>query len=73
MDWRKLTPWALLLLAGLTLFAIWNDTSPQRKHVTEIGFSDLVAQIEDGRVHDLTISGNNVAGRYQDNRTFSLS
>jgi cell division protease FtsH len=71
MDWRKLTPWVLFLLAGLTLFAIWNDTSNQRKqHISEIGFSDLITQIDDNRIHDITITGNDVVGHYQDNRTF---
>jgi cell division protease FtsH len=70
MDWRKLTPWILVLFAGLTLFTIWNDTASHTKHNTEVGFSDLVSQIDEGRVHDLTISGNNVIGRYQDNRIF---
>lgn len=70
MDWRKLTPWVLILFASVTMFAIWNDTAAQRKHVTELSFTDLVSQIEEGRMHDLIITGNEITGRYKNNEKF---
>jgi cell division protease FtsH len=71
MDWRKLTPWVLVILASLTMFAIWNDTASTRTHSRQISFSELVAQLDENRVHDLTISGNEVTGHFIDNRQFN--
>ena len=67
MDWRKLAPWVVLFAAAAAMYAIWNDNSSHRRTVTEIGFSDLVSQIDSSRVHDVTIVGNDVVGHFQDN------
>ena len=68
MDWRKATPWIVFVFTALTLYAIWNSSESQKTHhVSEIGFSDLIAQIDNGKIHDLTISGNDVVGHFQDN------
>ncbi|HEY8007669.1 MAG TPA: ATP-dependent metallopeptidase FtsH/Yme1/Tma family protein, partial [Methylocella sp.] len=37
----------------------------------EITFTDLLSQIEGGHVHDVTISGNEIAGHFEDNRAFA--
>jgi len=70
MDWRKITPWVLLILTGLTIYAIFNDTASTRSHTRQISFSELVSQIDENRVHDVTISGNDVSGHFIDNRQF---
>ena len=44
---------------------------PKQKVVSEIGYTDFVTQVAAGRVHDVTISGGEVLGHYQDNRAFS--
>ena len=61
MNWRALAPWVLLVAAGITLFAIWNDTG-HKTHSRQISFSELVAQVDENRIHDLTIAGNEVKG-----------
>lgn len=71
MNWRTITPWVLVVLAGLTMFAIWNDTATTRTHSRQIGFSELVNQIDENRVHDVTIAGNEVTGHLNDNRAFT--
>ena len=72
MNWRKIAPWVLVVLASITMFAIWNDTaSSSRTHTRQIGFSELVAQIDENRVHDVTIAGNEVTGHFIDNRQFT--
>jgi cell division protease FtsH len=70
MDWRKIAPWVLFVLAGIFMFQMWNETS-HKTYSREIGFSELVAQIDEGRVHDLTIAGNQVTGHFTDNRSFN--
>ena len=70
MDWRKITPWVLFVLTGLFLYSLWSESS-HKTYSREIGFSELVTQIDEGRVHDLTIAGNQVTGHFVDNRTFT--
>jgi cell division protease FtsH len=43
----------------------------QRTAVRDITYSELLSQIEQGRVHDVTIAGNEVLGHFNDNRVFS--
>jgi cell division protease FtsH len=71
MDWRKITPWVFVILACLTLYAIWNDTTSTRTHSRQISFSELITQVDENRVHDVTISGNEVTGHFIDNRSFN--
>jgi cell division protease FtsH len=70
MDWRKVTPWVLFILAGVFMFQLWSETS-HKTYSREVGFSELITQIDEGRVHDLTIAGNQVSGHFVDNRTFT--
>lgn len=36
----------------------------------EITYSELLVQIDGGRVHDVMISGNEISGHFKDNRSF---
>jgi cell division protease FtsH len=36
----------------------------------EITFSELLVQIDEGRVHDVIIAGNEISGHFNDNRSF---
>jgi len=69
MDWRKITPWALFLITGIFLYSLWDNTN-HRTVSREVNFSELITQIDENRVHDITISGNEVSGHFADNRTF---
>ena len=42
----------------------------QRTQIRDITYSELLVQIDDGRVHDVTISGNEISGHFSDNRSF---
>jgi cell division protease FtsH len=67
---RKHLPWLLFIAVTIGLMAmIWGE--PKKNAVSEIGYSDFIAQVDTGKVHDVTIMGNEVFGHYMDNRTFS--
>ncbi len=69
-NWRKFTPWMIFLLAGILVFTMLQDqTSHQNNRARDITFSELLTQIDEGRIHDVTVSGNNVSGHFIDNRT----
>jgi cell division protease FtsH len=57
---------ALLAVALALLF----DPRSQRTAGRDISFSELLSQIELGRVHDVTIAGNEITGHFMDNRSF---
>ncbi len=69
-SWKKYAPWAVigLLVAAAAYMTLTQRT--QRTSIRDISFSELMVQIDEGRVHDVTISGNEVSGHFSDNRTF---
>lgn len=70
-NWKKFLPWFLMVGLVLALLAIYQEQSKTTKDIREITFSDFLAQVDQGNVHDVIISGNEVAGHYTDNnRTF---
>jgi cell division protease FtsH len=69
---KKHLPWVLLLLMTIVLMAVMLD-GPKQKVVSEIGYSDFVAQVDAGRVHDVTIIGQDIVGHFMDNRQFSTT
>lgn len=56
---------------ALALLAMYQDQTKNTVDVREISFTDFLAQVEQGNVHDVIISGNEVAGHFtNNNRTF---
>jgi len=71
MNWKKIIPW--FVLVGVAVFlsvAIFENNNHTRRTVREVKYTELLAQIDEDRVHDLTIAGNDVNGHFIDNRTF---
>jgi cell division protease FtsH len=66
---NKFLWWTIFALVAGVLYFLWQG---QEHHVDirEINFSDFLVQVDEGRVHDVTIMGNEVTGHYADNRTF---
>jgi len=60
---RNLGLWLLLLLMGLLLWSIVTKQQPREPEVT---FSRFVQAVEEGRVAEVTIQGQNIRGRYKD-------
>jgi cell division protease FtsH len=56
-----------LVLALVMLF----QNPGQRSPTQDISFSDLLNQVDQGRVRDVTISGREISGHYNDGRTFA--
>jgi cell division protease FtsH len=69
---RNFALWAvifLLVLALVTLFQ--NPPSEQRGVSSEIAYSQLLNDVDSGRVSTVIISGNDIAGTYSDGRAFT--
>jgi cell division protease FtsH len=68
-NFKRYIPWIAFAIVAGFLFAMWQN---QEKHtdIREINFSDFLVQIDEGRIHDVIISGNEITGHFVDNRTF---
>jgi cell division protease FtsH len=69
---RNFALWAvifLLVLALVTLFQ--NPPSEQRGVSSEIAYSQLLNDVDAGRVSTVVITGNDITGTYSDSRAFS--
>ena len=67
--WKLYLPWvAFIAIAAGLLYMYQHQTT--RTSGWEITFSELLVQIDEGRVHDVIIAGNEVSGHFNDNRSF---
>ncbi|HJQ98322.1 MAG TPA: ATP-dependent zinc metalloprotease FtsH [Candidatus Polarisedimenticolaceae bacterium] len=62
---RNLGLWLLLLLMGLLL---WSIVTKQQPREPEISFSRFLQAVEEERVSDVTIQGQNIHGHYKGER-----
>jgi len=62
--------WAIIGLLVVALVMLFQQPG-QRTPIRDISFSELLTQIDQGRVHDVTISGNEINGHFSDNRPFA--
>ncbi|MFY9627863.1 MAG: ATP-dependent metallopeptidase FtsH/Yme1/Tma family protein, partial [Methylocystis sp.] len=67
---RNLALWAIIGLLVVALVMLFQQPG-QRTPIRDISFSELLTQIDQGRVHDVTISGNEINGHFSDNRPFA--
>ncbi len=66
---RNLALWAIIGLLVVALVMLFQQPG-QRTPIRDISFSELLTQIDQGRVHDVTIAGNEITGHFSDNRPF---
>jgi cell division protease FtsH len=64
---------ALWVIIGLLLIALFNlfQSPTTRGPQASLAFSDFLSEVESGRVADVTIQGNSIAGHFTDGRSFS--
>ena len=68
-NWKKYLPWVVFVAVAGLLLAMFQHQQT-RTPAREITFSELLVQIDEGRVHDVTIAGNEILGHFNDNRPF---
>jgi cell division protease FtsH len=64
---------ALWVIIGLLLIALFNlfQNPSGRGPQANLAFSDFIAEVDSGRVRDVTIQGNTISGHFSDGRSFS--
>ncbi|MFM8221270.1 MAG: ATP-dependent metallopeptidase FtsH/Yme1/Tma family protein, partial [Planctomycetaceae bacterium] len=68
-NFRNLALWAIIGLLVVALVMLFQQPS-QRTPIRDISYSELLSQVDQGRVHDVIISGNEITGHFNDNRPF---
>ena len=66
---RNFALWVIIVLLLLALFTLFQNPS-QRTQSQEISFSQLLNEVEQGRVRDVTIQGPEIHGNFTDGRGF---
>jgi len=61
--------WVIIALLVVALYSLFQNPAPQTSS-SEINFSQLLTQVDNGSVRDVTISGDTITGHYSDGRAF---
>jgi cell division protease FtsH len=66
---RNFALWVIIVLLLLALFSLFQNPS-QRAVSNDVTFSQLLTEVEAGRVRDVVIQGNEISGTFSDGRHF---
>jgi cell division protease FtsH len=66
---RNFALWVIIVLLLLALFTLFQNPS-QRASSQDISFSQLLTEVDQGRVRDVLIQGPDIHGTFTDGRTF---
>jgi cell division protease FtsH len=66
---RNFALWVIIVLLLLALFSLFQNPGP-RTVSNDITFSQLLADVDQGRVRDVVIQGHDITGTYNDGKPF---
>jgi cell division protease FtsH len=69
-NFRNFALWVIIFLLVVALVMLFQNPG-QRAQTQDISFSQLLSEVDQGRVREVTISGNEINGHFNDNRAFS--
>jgi len=69
-NYRNFALWVIIFLLVVALVMLFQSPS-QRAQTQDITFSQLLTEVDQGHVREVTISGNEINGHFTDNRAFS--
>jgi cell division protease FtsH len=69
MDLRNFALWVIIILLLLSLLTLFQNPA-RRPTSPEISFSQLLNEVDQGRVRDIVFQGTEIHGTYTDGRTF---
>jgi len=70
MNFRNLVMWAIIVFLTIGLYNMFNN--PQDiQHKNDISFSEFLKEVDNGRVAQVNIEGNNISGILSDGKNFT--
>jgi cell division protease FtsH len=70
-NFRNFALWVIIFLLVVALVMLFQGGTGQRQQTQDISFSQLLNDVDQGKVREVTISGNEITGHFNDNRAFS--
>ena len=71
MNFRNLLMWGLIVLLSVGLFNLFQNPNRVDSQVNKIPFSKFLQEVDEGRVVEVKIQGNNISGTMSNNSKFS--
>ena len=71
MNFRNLLMWGLIVLLSVGLFNLFQDPPRTRTQKEQIAFSKFLEEVDNGRVVQVEIQGNNIKGVLSDGSKFN--
>jgi cell division protease FtsH len=68
-NFRNFALWVIIVLLLLALFTLFQNPG-QRAQTNDISFSQLLTEVDSGRVRGVVIEGQNITGQYTDGAQF---
>ena len=59
---RRVLVWMVLVMVGVL---VWNVSTTFQTHERPVAFSDFMADVDAGKVEQVTIAGHEIAGIYR--------
>ena len=69
-NFRNFALWVIIFLLVVALVLLFQNPG-QRSQTQDITFSQLLNEVDAGRVREVTIAGAEITGHYNDSRAFS--
>ena len=70
MNIKNLIMWVIIVLLSVGLFNMFQDPKKVNLEKNSLSFSNFLNEVEDGRVVEVQIQGNNISGTLADGKTF---
>ena len=70
MNLRNLLMWGLIVLLSVGLFNLFQNTNKTNEQANNIAFSKFLKEVDNGRVVQVKIQGNNISGVLSDGSKF---
>ena len=71
MNFKNLVTWAIIVLLSVGLFNLFQNPNNKNTSQNKIAFSKFLNEVDDGRVVEVEIQGNNIRGLLADGSNFN--
>ena len=71
MNLKNLIMWAIIVLLSVGLFNMFQDPQKIKSEKNNLPFSSFMSEVENGRVVEVQIQGNNISGVLSNGETFN--
>ena len=71
MNIKNLAMWGIIILLSLGLFNLFQNPDKINSVNNKVAFSKFLTEVENGRVIEVSIQGNNISGALSDGTSFT--